>query len=38
MINGLWKWFFVKAECTPESIDEVERWLVARVNQFDKYS
>jgi hypothetical protein len=37
MLDILWKLLFKKAGCTPESIAEVERMLVAEVNRFDKY-
>jgi len=37
-MTELWKYFFKTAKCSPESIAEVERLLVAKVNQFDKYS
>ena len=35
MINNLWKYFFKKAGCTPESIWEVEKLLNARVNRIN---
>ena len=34
----IWKYFFKTAGCTPESIAEVERKLIAEVNQFDRYA
>jgi len=37
-MTELWKYFFKTAKCSSESIAEVERLLVAKVNQFDKYS
>jgi len=37
MIDILWKLLFKKAGCTPDSIAEVERIIVAEVNRYDKY-
>lgn len=37
-MSSLWKFFFKTAGCKPESIAEVERMLIAEINQFDKYA
>ena len=37
-MTNLWKLFWKTAGCKPESIAEVERMLIAEINQFDKYA
>ena len=37
-MSTIWKFFFKSAGCSVESIAEVERKLIAEVNQFDRYA